>query len=164
MRWAKNYNFRIYRLVLRALHKNLLGRTKTTTTTAGINDTDIPENAEPVAGQRLLVRLDLGLQLRGHGHHALAELHLGAAVDDALGGALHHHQPLSVGLVLLLHYVHLVAVWRGEERRGEDGTASGDDDDAMSGTVGEQIMTAKKTIAWGHRKPSTIARQKPRQR
>lgn len=67
----------------------------------------VPENTQSVAGEGLLVRLDLGPEFRGHGHHAAAEEDLGAAVDDALGGSLHHDEALAVGLVLLLHDVHL---------------------------------------------------------
>lgn len=87
----------------------------------------VPKDTETVAGQRLLVRHDLGLQLRGHGHHAAAEEHLGAAVDDALGGALHHHEALAVRLVLLLHDVHLVRPGRNKaQKKGHvEGAKSG---------------------------------------
>lgn len=66
-----------------------------------------PENTQTVAGQGFLVALDLCAELGGHGHDAVAELNLRAAVDDALWGALHDNEAFSVGLGLLLHHVHL---------------------------------------------------------
>lgn len=66
-----------------------------------------PEHTQTVTGEGLLVGLDLGAELRGHRDYAVAQHHLGTAVDDALGGSLHYNKALTVGLSLLLHDMNL---------------------------------------------------------
>lgn len=74
----------------------------------------LPKHTKTVAGQSLLVGLDLHAKFGRHRYDPVAELHLRATVDDALGGTLHDHQALSVRFGLLLDDVHLVLVLRVE--------------------------------------------------